>query len=189
MDKPENVAAHLARNLIALRHVSNLTQGALAKAADLPRSTIANLESGEGNPSLTVLLKVAVALGAPIEELLAPPKAKVRQWKAADVASQLKGQGVTIRQLVPEHTREGVLEVMDLAPGASMRGTPHLPGTREFFSCLSGEVTIFVAGTRFELASGDVLAFPGSVPHAYRNTDQKRAALGVSVVILARSGS
>lgn len=189
MDKPEDVASHLARNLISLRHARALTQGALASVADLPRSTIANLESGEGNPSLAVLLKVAAALGTPIEELLSPPTAKVRQWKAADIASQVKGQGITIRPLVPEHTREEMLEVMELASGASMRGTPHLPGTREYFTCLEGAVTIFVAGERFDLSAGDVLAFPGSVPHSYRNPDGKRAALGVSVVILATRGS
>jgi hypothetical protein len=34
-----------------------------------------------------------------------------------------------------------------------MRGTPHLPGTREYFICLSGRVTIFVAGDRYDLGS------------------------------------
>jgi transcriptional regulator with XRE-family HTH domain len=59
-------ASHLARNLVSLRHSRALTQDALAKAAALPRSTIANLESGDGNPSLAVLVKVASALGVPI---------------------------------------------------------------------------------------------------------------------------
>jgi DNA-binding XRE family transcriptional regulator len=49
-----NTAAHLARNLVSLRHTRSLTQDALAKAAAVPRSTIANLESGDGNPSLVV---------------------------------------------------------------------------------------------------------------------------------------
>src|SRR2546426_3444471 len=72
MDKTEHVATHLARNLAALRHVRTLTQGALAKSSGLPRSTIANLESGVGNPSLAVLPKGAGALGVPIEGLLPP---------------------------------------------------------------------------------------------------------------------
>ena len=50
---------HLARNLASLRHARALTQDALARAAAVPRSTIANLESGAGNPSLVVLVKVA----------------------------------------------------------------------------------------------------------------------------------
>lgn len=69
-----------------------------------------------------------------------------------------------------------------------MRGTPHLPGTREYFTCLEGQVTIFVAGERNDLVRGDVLAFPGNVPHSYQNPDAKVTARGVSVVILAKTG-
>lgn len=188
MDEPQHVATHLARNLASLRHARTLTQETLAKSAGVPRSTIANLESGEGNPSLAVLVKVANALGVPIDELLGAPRAKVRRWAAADVASQTKGRGVTMRPLVPEPVPEEMLTVMDFAPRGVMRGTPHLPGTREFFTCLSGNVTIFVVGDRYDLAPGDVLAFPGNVAHSYQNADEQATAHGVSVVILAKAG-
>ena len=56
-----SAATHLARNLAGLRYARSLTQDALARAAAVPRSTIANLESGAGNPSLVVLVKVAHA--------------------------------------------------------------------------------------------------------------------------------
>src|ERR1700754_2297276 len=126
MDRPELVAAHRARNLVALRHVRNLTQGALAKAAGVPRSTISNLESSSGNPSLTVLVKVAGALGVPLDELLASPRARVRKWSSADIAAQHPGGGVTLRPLVPEPSPNELLLIMDFAPAANMRGTPHL---------------------------------------------------------------
>jgi mannose-6-phosphate isomerase-like protein (cupin superfamily) len=70
----------------------------------------------------------------------------------------------------------------------AMGGTPHLPGTREFFTCLAGKVTLMVAGERYELAAGDVLAFPGNLPHSYQNADALHAARGVSVVVLAKAG-
>ena len=69
-----------------------------------------------------------------------------------------------------------------------MGGTPHLPGTREFFTCLAGRVHIVVAGDRYELDEGDVLAFPGNLPHSYQNADAMRPARGVSVVVLAKAG-
>jgi XRE family transcriptional regulator, regulator of sulfur utilization len=187
MDKPERIASHLARNLSSLRHARGLTQATLAKAAGLPRSTIANLESGGGNPSLAVLVKVAAQLRVPIDELLASPRAKVRKWSAAELPSSAHGRGVTQRPLVPEPVPEEMLVRMEFAPGAVMAGTPHLPGTREYFSCLRGAVTIFVVGDRHDLAEGDVLAFPGNVAHSYRNTGAKEA-MGISVVILAKAG-
>lgn len=182
-------ASHLARNLVSLRHTRTLTQDGLAKGAGVPRSTIANLESGEGNPSLSVLVKVAGALGVPIDELLSSPRARVRRWNADEVAAKTKGRGVTIRPLVPEPVPDSMMEVMDFAPGAVMGGTPHLPGTREFFTCLGGAVRLLVAGEVYALGAGDVLAFPGNLPHSYQNADGVAPARGVSVVILAKAGT
>jgi XRE family transcriptional regulator, regulator of sulfur utilization len=102
MDKPPLVSRHLARNLAGLRQVRSLTQESLARSAGVPRSTIANLESGVGNPSLAVLVKVAGALSTSIDELLASPRAKVRRWRAKDISSHRRGRGVTTRALVPE---------------------------------------------------------------------------------------
>src|SRR5258708_30325916 len=118
MDEPDRVGAYLARNLTSLRHARALTQDALAASSALPRSTIANLESGEANPSLAVLVKVAGALGVPIDELLAAPRAKVRKWTAEEVGSRQRGQGIVERPLVPEPIPRGMLNIMDFAPGA-----------------------------------------------------------------------
>ena len=184
----DKTASHLARNLVSLRHTRSLTQDGLAKAAAVPRSTVANLESGDGNPSLAVLVKVAGALGVPIDELLASPRAMVRRWPADELARRHKGRGVSIRALVPEPVPDEMMEVMDFEPGAVMGGTPHLPGTREFFSCLDGRVLLTIAGDRYELREGDVLAFPGYLPHSYQNADALQSARGVSVVVLAKAG-
>jgi transcriptional regulator with XRE-family HTH domain len=184
----DRAGANLARNLISLRHARRLTQDAVAAAAAVPRSTIANLESGDANPSLAVLVKVAGALGVPIDELLASPRAKVRRWTAQDVGATSRGRGVVERPLVPEPVPDQMCTLMDFAPGAVMGGTPHLPGTREFFTCLAGRVTLFVAGDRYELGAGDVLAFPGNLPHSYQNPDAGVDARGVSLVVLAKAG-
>lgn len=187
-DDAERAGGNLARNLISLRHARSLTQDALAVASALPRSTIANLESGDANPSLGVLMKVAGALAVPIDELLAAPRAKVRKWSAEDIGSRRRGRGVTERPLVPEPVPEEMMNVMDFAPGAVMGGTPHLPGTREYFTCLDGQVILYVAGDRHQLEAGDVLAFPGNLAHSYQNPDAERGARGVSVVVFAKAG-
>lgn len=184
----EAAPEHLARNLIGLRQARGLTQQALARSAGVPRSTVATLESGAGNPSLQVLVKVASALAVPIDELLASPRAKVRHYREPELAAQQRqGRGVTSRPLVPEPTPAELLNLMTFAPHATLGGSPHLPGTREFFTCLEGRVVIVVAGERHEMQPGEVLAFPGNVAHSYQNPDATPAR-GVSVVVLARLG-
>jgi quercetin dioxygenase-like cupin family protein len=112
----------------------------------------------------------------------------VRRWPAAEVATRQKGRGVSIRELVPEPVPDEMMEVMDFAPAAVMGGTPHLPGTREFFTCLDGRVNLMVAGERYTLAEGEVLAFPGNLPHSYQNADALEPARGISLVVLAKAG-
>src|ERR1700733_13647466 len=107
MDEDQAPGVNLARNVAQLRHSRSLTQEALARAAGLPRSTIANLESGEGNPSLAVLVKVSTALGAPVDELLSAPRARVRVWRAAEVTEQRAGHGLSIPPLVPGPAPDG----------------------------------------------------------------------------------
>jgi transcriptional regulator with XRE-family HTH domain len=184
-DEPERTGLYLARNLISLRRARTLTQDEVAAVAAYPRSTIANLESGEANPSLGVLVKVAGALGVPIDELLAAPRAKVRKWTANEIGSWQRGQGVAKRPLVPEPTPEGMLHVMDFAPGARLGGTLHPPGTREYFTCLdeSGPDRRHRPAARSRNR-----AFPGNTPHSYHNPDARHPARGVSVVILAKAG-
>ena len=183
-----DATSHLARNVAALRHTRGLTQQDLAAAAGVPRSTITSLESGTGNPSLQSLLKVAHALAAPLDELLAAPRAAVRLWRAAEFTPHHKGRDVVVRSLVPEPVPNEQMELMTLGVGAVMAGTPHLPATREYFTCLDGQVTLIVAGERHALDPGDTLAFPGHLPHSYLNRADAPAR-GVSLVVWAGAGA
>jgi hypothetical protein len=45
-----------------------------------------------------------------------------------------------------------------------------------------------VAGDRHAARRGDVLAFPGNLPHSYQNADPLAPARGVSVVVFRQGG-
>ena len=67
----------LSANIKRLREESALSQKALADLSGVPRPTIAHLESGQANPTLTVVLKVAAALGVGVDQLVQPAEAKI----------------------------------------------------------------------------------------------------------------
>jgi transcriptional regulator with XRE-family HTH domain len=159
---------HLADNIKALRETRGLSQQQIAKAAGIPRATWTHLESGAGNPTLTVLIKVANALQVRLEELLGPTHPPVRFLRATDLPTRQRGQ-VAIRKLLPEPLPGLDLERMVLPPGARMAGVPHTPGTREYLTCERGAVELAVAGEKFTLAEGDVVSFRGDQRHGYHN--------------------
>lgn len=178
------LTANLAQCLIEIRQRRNLTQSQMAKLVDLPRSTIASLESGQGNPSLSILAKLSSAFHLPIDQLLSPQKATCTLTKLEDTVTQERSNGnVKIRKLLPDKLSTMDIDRIEIQPGFTMRGIPHAPGTKEYFHCLEGEFTVKISGEDYILNAGDTLAFPGQATHSYFNSG-KKAAMGMSVVIM-----
>lgn len=183
MTELEHVSAYLAENITALRKRSELSQGKLADKAGIPRSTITNMESGAGNPSLTNLCKLAAALGVSIEELLSRPRNEISLLRADQVPVQQRSAGkVQVHKLMPDKVRGIEIDRMVFGASASMGGKPHLPGTKEYLVTLAGGVTVSVGGESWEVSAGDVLAFPGDQKHGYRNSGRGQAE-ALSIVL------
>jgi transcriptional regulator with XRE-family HTH domain len=178
------LASRLGRNIRQLREARALTQDQVAQLAGLPRSTWASLESGAANPTLVVLNRVAHALQVSLEELVSAPHAEAKLFPREALPREVRS-GVEIRRLLPDPIPGMAIDRMELPPGARMTGVPHTPGAREYLACEVGEIQLAVAGQRWTLRQGDVVAFRGDQRHSYANAGG-RTAVGYSVVVLAR---
>lgn len=178
-----DVAEHLAANLRSLRQIGGLTQARLAERAGVPRSTLANLEVGGGNPTLSVLTRLAGALQVGIEELLSQPRARCRLFRKGSLPVETKGprDRVTVHRLLPDPVAGMAIERMVLRPGGRLPGVPHRAGTREYLYCERGALTLWATGERFDLQAGDVAVFAGDQPHSYTNSGAA-SAVAFSVV-------
>ena len=78
-----------------------------------------------------------------------------------------------------------LIDRMELPPGGRIPGVPHMPGTREYFTCERGVGGVAVAGAQWTVGPGDVLVFRGDQRHSYHNPGRE-TAVGYSVVLLAR---
>lgn len=166
---PDSPAQNLAANVRSLREARGVSQQHMAELAGLPRPTWANIESGEANPTLSVLTRVANALGATLEELIGAPTSKTRFWPAESLPTQRRGR-VSIRTLLAEPGAGLSVERLVLQPGTTLSSEPHPAQTFEYLTCEVGELTLEVNGEQHVLLSGDLLAFRADQAHVYRNT-------------------
>jgi XRE family transcriptional regulator, regulator of sulfur utilization len=180
----DDVATRLGRNMRALREGRSLTQAQMAKIANLPRATWANLESGAANPTLSVIDRVATAFQVTIEELVAAQRSEAQRYPKGSLPVKSRG-AVTIRKLLPDPIPGMEIDRMELPPHAKMSGIPHTPGTREYLACETGELILVASGEEYRLEPGDVVAFRGDQRHSYVNAGS-RTAVAYSVVVIAR---
>jgi len=184
---PVDLAQNLAENVRYLRQRRELTQARLARAAGIPRPTLALLESGTSNPTLAVLSRLASALGVSIDELLSPPRSDVQLFKKGSLGVETRG-GAEIARLLPDALPGLTVDRLEIKTGGRMTGAPHRPGTREYLCLERGRMKLFAAGEEIELGPGDVVAFRGDQPHSYVNVGRD-AAVGYSVVAIAPPAS
>jgi transcriptional regulator with XRE-family HTH domain len=151
-----------------LREMRRYTQRRLSERSGVPRPTIATLESGSANPTLTVLGQVAAALQVSIEELIGPPRHMGRKYRVEELAVRSK-RGVEFRQVVPDPIPGITLERMRFPPESRVTGIPHTAGSREYLICESGRIVLTTESQRWDLGPGEVVVYRGDQAHGYSN--------------------
>ncbi len=180
------ISRNLSQNIISLRKKRSLTQSRLAELSGATRASIALIESGTSNPTMEVLVKLSRALQVSLDELTSSPRADCKLVTSDKVQIAKPRKGLQIRKILPENEGPAHIDEMILEPGSGFPGSPHVEGTREYFTCLEGQFTIAVMGEIFVVKAGDVLNFPGDKPHSYKNAG-KNIARGFSVVLLGQN--
>jgi DNA-binding XRE family transcriptional regulator len=154
----------VGRNVQRLRTERQLSLGALAGRAGLAKQTLANLETGRGNPTVETLLAVARALGVGATWLLA-------EWGSPVVVHRADGAGWTD---VTGGRRRGLDQIFGTGQVVTSLlsltgpGTPSpalAPGTLLHAFVIAGTVVAGPVEDQHRLSAGDFIRFPGDVPH------------------------
>lgn len=170
----DSAPAGLAHNLKHLRELRGLSQQGLADLSGVPRPTVAHLESGTANPTLSVLLKVAAALQVGLGEIVGVAKDSVRHYPARALPRRTRGKA-RICDVLPDAPTGLSLERLELPAGARLSSRSGGPGTRRYVTCECGEVELAVGDSVWRLRVGEVLRFDGCQGASYANRTRRKA--------------
>ena len=169
-----DVSTHLASNIKRLRETQGLSQQKCSELSGVPRPTWANLETGQANPTLAVLVRVATALQVSLEDLIGAPQDTVQIYRAGSLPER-KRSGAAVRRLIPDDVVGIEIDTVDVSSTGSLKASAHKAGMREFVICNSGRLFVCVADEEAELAPGDVAAYRADQRRSYRAVGRQRA--------------
>jgi transcriptional regulator with XRE-family HTH domain len=161
-----------------LRAARNLSLDKLAHQSGVSRAMLSQVELGRSTPTITVLWRIARALGVPFSALLASPTSEdplVFRAKRAKVLKSADGSFST-RALFPldqPHSAE-FYELRLTSRGVEIADA-HAPGTTENLIVTTGAIEVKVGSATLELKAGDATYFQADVPHEYRNPTSHEA--------------
>jgi transcriptional regulator with XRE-family HTH domain len=185
MDAPGTAADLVARIAVALRRErarAGLSLTEVARRAGIAKSTLSQLESGAGNPSVETLWALAVALGVPFSQLVEPPGRRVeviRSGAGLVVYSEESDYQVSMLSSGPAGVRRDIYQV-SAEPGSPRLAQPHQPGTVEHLVVSVGRMLAGPTEDPVELGPGDYIRYPGDVPHVLRALEAGTSGVLVS---------
>jgi transcriptional regulator with XRE-family HTH domain len=174
--------AVIAASLQRERRRAGLSLAEVARRAGIAKSTLSQLESGTGNPSIETLWALGVTLDVPFARLVEPPRPKVQVIRAGEgpaVASEQADYVATVLASCPPHARRDIYRV-SAQPGAPRESDPHMPGVVEHVVLGTGRALVGITEDPVELSPGDYIAYPGDVPHVFKALEPDTVAVLVS---------
>lgn len=162
----EAIAAAVRRE----RERAGLTLSELARRAGVAKSTLSQLESGSGNPSVETLWALGVALGVPFSLLVAAPPPQVQVIRAGEGPRLRSEQADFVGTLLAAGSKYARRDVylIELADGTVRHALPHLPGSVEHLVVAGGQMRAGPAESPVDLGPGDYASFAGDAPHLYQ---------------------
>ncbi len=190
-EHPPDPTAVLGANLRRLRLGQRLSLEGLSRTSGVSRAMLSQVELGKSAPTISVLWKIARALGVPFSALLGTGPTGRRVVLRANASKVLASQdgSFTTRALFPSGGPRTVeFYELRLAPGAIEQAEAHPPDTTENLVVIDGSLTVVLEGEDHRLEAGDAIFFYADVPHEYWNegTGQARFCLVMTYARAAR---
>lgn len=151
------------------RNRKGLSLSALATKANLAKSTLSQLETGKGNPSIETLWAIAAALDVTFSTLFETSKPEVMLVRANEgdiVGSDKAPYQTTLLSNCPPGTRRDLYRA-DLELGKAHSSPSHPGGTIEHVILCSGQARVGPLGAEETLNAGDYYRYPADTPHIY----------------------
>jgi transcriptional regulator with XRE-family HTH domain len=151
------------------REARQLTLAVVAERSGLTKGFLSRVEREATSPSVASLVRICEAIGVPLSDIVATPKAVVMRAAERPHAT-LPGQLVADTLLTtPQERKLTVIETTAGPDGSGGDELYSLPCETEVCYVVDGEIELVVDTEVFRLAAGDSITFDGTVPHTWRS--------------------
>lgn len=166
-------------NIRRLREENHLSMEELSKISGVSKSMLAQVERGEGNPTLSTLWKISNGMKVPFDALTVRPKYPYEIVKTAEIQPLLEDNGkVKNYSIFPDdENRRFAVYYLELEQGSYWESEPHLKGTTEFITIFTGCIEICSDNQKFIVNKGESIRFLADTNHSYKNIGECTAIL------------
>ena len=181
LNLPSPPIEQISKALVRERQKRGLSLSELSRKAKIAKSTLSQLEAGNGNPSIETLWALCVALDIPFARLIEDKQDTVtliRHGQGTQVSAEHADYLAFLLSSAPSDSRRDIYTVI-AQPGRDRISEPHMQGVSEHIILMSGRALVGPLDNPVELHPGDYIHYPGDEPHIMRALEPDTMAVMV----------
>lgn len=159
----------IADNLNRIREARNLSLEQLAERTGVSKSMLRQIETGNSNPTIATIWKIANGLRVSFTSLLREPEveAEVKSFTRNDPLTGADSH-YRLYPMVPfDPEKSFETYYLEIDPNTSFTGEPHEGNVYEYVYVTAGRLQVTVDGNAFEIYADEFLQFQANCPHEY----------------------
>lgn len=186
VDAVQAVAANIRR----IRRGRDLSLNQLAAESGIAKGTLAQLEAGRGNPTVTTLMALATHLGVTLADLISDTRPTAIHLTRSSEGSLVRGDGLQLRLMHRMATSGTLYEIYDMQVAQGMyHSAAHAPGVMEHLFVSRGTLRVGPVDDVAVLDQHDFISFCADCPHLYEAIDGNVEATLMVLYPLSANGT
>ncbi|MFH1157261.1 MAG: XRE family transcriptional regulator [Pseudomonadota bacterium] len=160
----------ISSNLKGYRESRNLSLDQLSDLTGVSKSMLRQIETGQSNPTIATIWKIANGLRVSFTSLLRKPiiEANVKSF-CQERPLTAESEHYRVFPLIPfDPQRPNEMYYIEVDPGTVFHGEPHKGNVYEYVFVTRGSLEIVVDGKAFSVNEKEFLQFQADCPHEYR---------------------
>lgn len=165
------MSRNIGYQLKKIRHQRSLSLDDVAKATNVSKAQLAQIEKGEANPTVSTIWKIAAGLHISFSSLLQPPENEFLKIKGANATFVSEEDGnYRVYSIVPYNPKRGwEFYKVEIDPNITHESDAHTDGVEETLTVIEGELIVKCGDMEEHLVEGDTLIFSAHKSHKYIN--------------------
>ncbi len=173
---------YIGENVQKIREKHGMTLSVLSEKCGVAKNMLSQIESGQVNPTIATVWKIAQGLDVDINALLTGQDELQRTFSVSrkDEITRLEAdeEGVHIRVLSPLSMAEDLeMYMLTFQEGQALHSSPHSVRTEEFLTILEGAVRVQAGENNAELSEGDFIRYHADTDHVIENIHAGRTRI------------
>ncbi|MFT8887190.1 MAG: XRE family transcriptional regulator [Ethanoligenens sp.] len=166
---------NIAINLKKIRKAKKMNLDTLSIETGISKSMLAQIERGEGNPTIATMGKIVSGLRVEFMDLIGAPQdeAYIMRKETLIPIKEVSGQFRNYVYFPYEQERDFEIYSIEIEPNGHYACSSHGEKTTEFIIVFSGDLTLDAGGKKYRLGQGDAIRIDSDKEHCYYNTGKE----------------